>query len=179
MGYGVWTGKAVAKHCERVVVINPSGVDLAPIEIVEIPEATIFVHGSKRGYLVNGKFVDQRDFKKIIEPDTEGFYNLRPHKIYELRFPKVEIPMTATGFAYPRSTFVRLGLIKIQSAVWDSGYSGNATQSFYTTLPAKIHRDEAWIQLVFIDNKSVPEKGYQGHYHNETALKMPKNGKSL
>jgi deoxycytidine triphosphate deaminase len=34
-------------------------------------------------------------------------------------------------------------------------------------LPAKIHKDEGWIQLVFIDNREIVKVGYDGHYQNE------------
>lgn len=164
----IWTGEAVAKYCTQVAKINPNGVDLSPVAIYEIPDLPIFLHGSKRGYLLNGEFVDQKDAKKTIVIDDNGFYNLNKDKIYELRFPKVKIPMEATGFAYPRSSLVRLGVIKIQTAVWDSGYEGEATQSVYLRQPLKIHKDEAWIQLVFVENKSKPANAYNGHYQNES-----------
>lgn len=167
--YGIWPGSRVATFVEGEVKTGPSGIDLVPIEVVELPvEGTIFINGKQRGYLIGGKFVEQSEAKVAIVPDCDGFYNLKGGRTYEVRFPKVTVPMEVTGFAYPRSTFNRLGMLKVETAVWDSGYCGEGTQVFHTTLPAKIHKTEAWVQLVFMDNKeSLPEKGYDGHYQGE------------
>lgn len=164
----IWTGEEVSKYCSTFSKVNPNGVDLSPIAIYEIPNLPIYLKGSERGYLNNNEFIDQRNAKKEIIIDESGFYNLEANKLYELRFPKVKIPMEATGFAYPRSSLVRLGVIKIQTAVWDSGYEGEATQSVYLIQPLKIHKSEAWIQLVFMENKEKPKTSYNGHYQNES-----------
>ncbi len=164
---GVWAGEAVAKHVSRFVKANPNGVDVAPDKIFELPDETIFIQGRKRGYIIDSKFVDQAEAKKEIVPDGDGFWNLKKGKLYDLRFPQISIPLTATGFAYPRSTFNRLGILKFQTAVWDSGYVGESSQQVFAFLPAKIHRDEGWIQLVFIDNREISKQAYKGHYQNE------------
>ncbi len=167
--YGIWPGSKVATFVEGDVKTGPNGIDLVPIEVVELPvEGTVFINGKQRGYLIGGKFVEQSEAKVAIVPDGDGFYNLKGGRTYEVRFPKVTVPREATGFAYPRSTFNRLGIIKLETAVWDSGYSGEGTQVFYAVMPAKIHRDEAWVQLVFIDNKSTAAKGYKGYYQHES-----------
>lgn len=167
--YGIWPGSEVAKFIEKgPVKVGPNGIDLVPIEIVELPiGATIFIKGKQRGYIIDGNFIDQSQAKIPIAPDDEGFYNLKGGRTYEVRFPKVTVPMEVTGFAYPRSTFNRLGMLKVETAVWDSGYCGEGTQVFHAVIPAKIHKDEAWVQLVFMDNKALPEKGYSGHYQGE------------
>ena len=164
---GVWKGEEVAKHVSKFVKTNPNGVDIAPDKIFEIPDETIFIQGRKRGYLIGGNFVDQAEAKKEIHPDKEGFWNLEKGKLYDLRFPQISIPMDVTGFAYPRSTFNRLGILKFQTAVWDSGYVGQSSQQVYAFLPAKVHKSEAWIQLVFIDNREIADRPYDGHYQNE------------
>lgn len=171
--YGVWPGSEVAKFIEGAAKkAGPNGVDLVPIEVVELPtNATIFMNGRQRGYLIEGKFVEQSQAKRAIAPDCDGFYDLKGGRTYEARFPKVSVPMEVTGFAYPRSTFNRLGMIKVETAVWDSGYCGEGTQVFHAIIPAKIHKNEAWVQLIFMDNKSLPEKGYGGHYQGEERKK--------
>ena len=47
----------------------------------------------------------------------------------------------------------RLGIIKLESAVFDSGYRGEPTQVIFTPISAKVHRSEAFVQLVFFRNE--------------------------
>jgi len=105
--------------------------------------------------------------KERITPDESGFYFFERGAMYELRFPEVSIPPSCTGFAFPRSSINRLGIIKLESAVFDSGYEGEPTQVIFTPINAKVHEKEAVIQLVFIRNEKPAEKLYSGHYQNE------------
>ena len=107
--------------------------------------------------------------KRLVAPDGEGFYDFLKGNLYELRFPKVTIPDDCTGFAFPRSTVNRLGIVKLETAVFDSGYSGEPTQTIFTPLHARIHKDEALIQLVFIRNESPAKDLYSGRYQNEVS----------
>jgi deoxycytidine triphosphate deaminase len=164
----IWPGEKTAKNCVSFVKINGTAVDLAPLKVFRIPEgATIFLQGKKRGYLIDGVFVDQDKAKEEVLPDSDGFYNL-DKGTYEIRLPKVSIPLSATGFIYPRSTFNRLGVIKSETAVWDPGYSGEGSQTFFFPTKARIHKNEAWVQIVFMGNESGDAKtNYSGHYQEE------------
>ena len=164
----VLNGNEVASFCSSVVKINPNGVDLAPKKISRIPSGSvIFLHGGRRGYLEGGESNQVVDRKTAVAPDAEGYYNLDRGELYELRFPSVRIPLDCTGFAFPRSTINRLGIIKLESAVFDSGYSGEPTQTIFTPLSAVVHKDEAFVQLVLFRNEKPTEKPYQGFYQNE------------
>jgi len=162
----VLSGDDVAKCCSSFKKINPNGVDLAPKEVKAIPpDSTIFISGEERGYVdLSGKLTDR---KVLVHPDGEGFYRFAKGNLYELRFPKVSIPATCTGFAYPRSTANRLGIIKLETAVFDSGYSGEPTQTIFTPLEARVHKDEALIQLVLIRNEAPAKELYKGRYQGE------------
>ena len=173
----VLSGKDVAKSCASYKKVNPNGVDLSPKEVKVIPRGSkIYLHGEERGYIAPTKprgrkptspFVN--DAKKVLEPDDEGFYDFAEGNLYELRFPKVTIPDDCTGFAFPRSTINRLGIIKLETAVFDSGYSGEPTQTIFTPLDARVHKDEALIQLVFIRNEAPAKELYSGRYQNEAS----------
>jgi len=63
----------------------------------------------------------------------------------------------------------RLGIIKLESAVFDSGYIGEFTQTIFTPINARVHRDEALVQLVFIRNDAPAELLYAGRYQNESS----------
>jgi dCTP deaminase len=171
----VLSGKEVARSCSSYKKVNPNGVDLSPKEVKLVPRGyKIYLHGEERGYIApsstRGRAArkpEVRDVKELVAPDEEGFYDFLKGNLYELRFPKVTVPADCTGFAFPRSTVNRLGIIKLESAVFDSGYSGEFTQSIFTPLDARVHKDEALVQLVFIRNEAPATELYSGRYQNE------------
>lgn len=163
-----WSGKKIAEFIEGDKKIGPNGCDLKVSEVTKIPDdAIIFLHDKKRGYLINGEFREQQDVKKPLAANNDGFYELT-HGAYEVRLAnKITIPKNAVGFAFPRSTFNRLGIIKSESAVWDSGYSGTGTSTvFVSAKKALIHKDEFWIQFVMISAEESDSQ-YKGFYQNE------------
>jgi deoxycytidine triphosphate deaminase len=165
----ILSGKEVAGYCSSYTKINPNGVDLAPKQVMQLPgDATIYLRGEKRGYLdeTSGRVVEK---KRPVVPNGDGFYVFDKRGLYELRFPRVRVPATCMGLAFPRSTFNRLGIIKLESAVFDSGYEGEPTQTIFTPLKAIVHKDEAFIQLVFMKNDKRARTLYRGHYQNEKA----------
>lgn len=162
----VVSGEEVAASCKAFVRINPNGVDLAPSQVSKLPmNSTIFLRGDERGYLGSGE--DLVTEKEALLPDESGFYLFERGCMYELRFPEVSVPATCTGFAFPRSSINRLGIIKLESAVFDSGYRGEPTQVIFTPISARVHRSEAMIQLVFLRNEKAAASLYSGFYQNE------------
>jgi deoxycytidine triphosphate deaminase len=173
----VLSGREVAKSCSSYRKINPNGVDLSPKEVKLIPRGfKIYLHGEERGYVApsapggrKARKPEVRDVKELVTPDREGFYDFVKGNLYELRFHRVAIPADCTGFAFPRSTINRLGIMKLESAVFDSGYSGEPTQTIFTPLDARVHKDEALVQLVFIRNEAPAKELYSGRYQNEAS----------
>lgn len=162
----VVSGREVAAFCKSYVKVNPNGVDLAPTQVSKLPtDMTIILHGNKRGYI--GADGQVAAGKTLLVPDADGFYNMEKGQMYEMRFPEVTIPATCTGLAFPRSSVNRLGIIKLESAVFDSGYHGEPTQVMFAPIPAKVHREEALIQIVFLRNEKPAETLYSGFYQHE------------
>jgi len=168
---GVWSGRSVAKHVDGAVArVNPGGVDLAPTRVFRVrPGLTIHLRGRERGYLEAGRFLGQAESREPVTPDPEGFYRLEAMALYEARFARVRVPLSATGFCFPRSTLNRLGILKMETAVFDSGYEGEFVASFLPIYPAMVHMDEPLVQLVYMENKEAPRKGYTGFYQGEKA----------
>ena len=165
----VLSGTEVSKYCSSFKKINPNGVDVAPKEVRQISAyAKIFIKGDDRGYVDSLSEGGLTDSKELVLPDETEFYEFHQNGLYEMRFPKVTIPADCMGLAFPRSTINRLGIIKLESAVFDSGYSGEFTQSFFFPLRARIHKDEALVQLVFFRNEAPSEILYHGRYQNES-----------
>ena len=164
----VVSGEEVAACCKAFVKVNPNGVDLAPKKVYRLPmESTIFLQGDERGYLRIGD--ELTTVKEELLPDDSGFYLYERGGLYELRFPEVAVPATCMGLAFPRSSINRLGIVKLESAVFDSGYRGEPTQVIFTPLRAKVHKDEAMIQLVFLRNEKPATSLYSGFYQDERA----------
>lgn len=164
----IWSGKKTADCIEGDKKIGPNGCDLRICEVLKIPDgAVIFLHEKKRGYLVNGEFKEAQDVKMPVAHNKDGFYELE-RGCYEVRIAnKVNVPKNACGFAFPRSTFNRLGVIKSESAVWDSGYSGMGTGTvFVAAEKALIHKDEFWFQFVMIGAEESDNQ-YAGFYQGE------------
>ncbi len=158
-------GEEVAKHLRDYVKVNPNSVDVAPKKIFKLPDnAEIFFEGKKRGFVINGEFVPLKDALVEITPQGD-YWVLEPGRYYVV-FPEVEVPLDVVGFAYPRSTLNRLGIIKSQTAVFDPGYKGEWNQTFWVPVKARVHVGEAWVQLVFVRNAGVSGK-YDGHWQGE------------
>ena len=155
-----WLGKDVAKFVKQPpeIKINPNGVDMKVSEVWMIDfEEEALLHGNIRE--VN---------KKLIQPDSGGFFNLW-RGIYDIRVAnEVAIPQDAVVLCFPRSSLNRLGTIKSDGGVWDSGYKGFGTQTLLVPIKRiRIHKDEFWFQLMFFSNKDVADLKYDGHWQGE------------
>ena len=147
--------------------IGPNGVDLSPIKVYRIPsEFEVYIKGEMRGYIKGDSFIEGYEAKIELKP-KDGFYEIGRGEIVEAVFPFLEVPLDMVAFIFPRSTFNRLGIMKFETAVLDSGYKGTPSQSFYFPIPAKIHVDEAWVQVCYFKTNRKVSKGYSGYYQGK------------
>jgi len=156
----VWLGKEVAKYVKQPpeIKVNPNGIDLKVSEVWQIDlDSEAVLHGNIRTV-----------GKKLLQPDADGFYHLE-RGIYDVRIAnEVEIPQNAVVFCFPRSSLNRLGTVKSDSSVWDSGYKGFGTQTLFVPIKKlKIHKDEFWFQLTFFSNKDIADMRYRGYWQGE------------
>ena len=164
MTMAVWSGERVSKFVEQPpdVKVNPNGVD--------IKVAEVFYIDSDACSVVNGDVRETTPGKTRVRPEKDGFYHLKTG-VYEIRLAnRITIPKDAVAFFFPRSTLNRLGMIKSQTAVGDSGYSGYPTQTVF--IPIKdfmIHKDEHWIQVMFMGCEESANS-YSGRYQGERPL---------
>jgi deoxycytidine triphosphate deaminase len=157
----VWSGKHVAQFVRQPpeIKINPNGVDLKASEIWLIRADAVSV--------LNGKTRATIPEKEKVLPDADGFYNLH-QGTYEVRVAnEVSIPKNAVGKLYPRSSLNRLGSIKSDTAIWDSGYCGFGTQTLHVPIKLlRVQKDEFWFQLAMEDGEESDEQ-YSGHWQGE------------
>ena len=162
-------GSKVVKFVSAFKKINPNGLDLVPLKVFRIPsEYTIFIKGNKRGYLKeDNNFIDGYTTKEEIKPDDSGFYRIPRDSAIEIVLPEIQVPLDMLAIIFPRSTFNRLGIIKSHTGLVDSGYKGTPTQTFYFPTSAMIHKDEAWVQIVYFKVEEKIKEGYTGFYQNK------------
>lgn len=142
--------------------LTPQGFDLTVQEIHEF-------NGS-------GKLDFSNDEREIpdsdpIEPekknseDDYGWWQLEPGTYKVVMNEKVDIPNDLVGYAFPRSSLLRMG-VTIENAVWDSGFTG--TGSFKISVDneegVEIKENARLNQIVFEEIQET-EEGYQGKYH--------------
>lgn len=164
----VLLGEDVSKFIEGNIRIQPAGVEVVPKKIYRIPIEKIdygIIDGNIRGYYINGEFKNLVDLIEEIKP-IENYWIL-DKGIYYLVFPKVKIPKDCIALALPRSTFNRIGLIKIPTALFDPGYEGEFTQQWYIPFKIKVNVNEAWIQLIFIRLEKESKEEYKGYWQKE------------
>ncbi|MBI4017384.1 MAG: deoxycytidine deaminase [Candidatus Aenigmarchaeota archaeon] len=159
----VWPGSRTARFVKQPpeVKINPNGVDVGVSEVWRIEE-----HARST---LHGKIRETEPPKTLVTP--EGDFFVLAKGVYEVRLSnEVEIPQNAVAMLLPRSTLNRLGVIKSETAVWDSGYKGFGTQTVFVPIHSiRIHRDEKWFQLIFMDAEASGT--YEGHWQNEKPVR--------
>ena len=103
-----------------------------------------------------------------IAPDGEGWWRL-PRGIYWVLYNEiVHIPADMFAIARTRSSLLRSGA-SVETAVWDSGYSGRSGSLLVVHHPAglALERNARIVQLIFFGLDSAAEKLYRGKYHGE------------
>lgn len=143
--------------------LQPHGFDLTVDEIHEF-------HGKGRLDFSNSEreIPETESLKpeKRDEEDDYGWWKLEPGVYKIVMNERVDIPENVTGFAFPRSSLLRMGA-SIENAVWDAGFTG--TGSFLLEVHNRegieIKENARVNQLVFLDAEET--HGYEGRYHEE------------
>ena len=152
----------ITNYIDLETQITPQGFDLTVKKIEKYRgKGKLDFSNSEREIPKTSKVEPQ---KKNSEDDY-GWYKLEKGVYKVTMNEKVDIPNNLTGFAYPRSSLLRMGC-SIENAVWDAGYKG--TGSFMlvveNTEGVEIKENARVNQLVFVEIDET-EKGYSGRYH--------------
>lgn len=97
--------------------------------------------------------------------DEYGWWILEPGTYKITMNERVDIPNNLAGFAYPRSSLLRMGCT-IENAVWDAGYTGTGSFMLIVENPegVKIKENARVNQIVFHQMDDETEEGYDGKY---------------
>ena len=141
------------------------------------PNGFDFTAGEIHGYKGKGKLDfsnSEREIpetekikpKKKNEEDKYGWWELKKGVYKVVMNEKVDIPENLVGFAYPRSSLLRMGAT-IDNAVWDSGYKGGGEFMLTVSNPEGIEvKENARVnQIVFVEVDET--EGYDGIYHED------------
>lgn len=134
--------------------VQANGVDLSIGELFEL-----------EGLSVIGN--DEYEKAKRREVGlVDGSYRVSLDSAYVVVYgEKITIPENHVGLVFPRSRLMRCGL-DVQTAVWDSGYSGVGEGGLVVGQDARLAEDLRVAQIVFIRTEELSEH-YDGSHQGE------------
>ncbi len=97
--------------------------------------------------------------------DDYGWWHLEKGIYKVVMNERVDIPNNLTGFAYPRSSLLRMGC-SIENAVWDSGYIGTGAFMLVVENPEGVSiKENARVNQLLFQETEETGQGYSGRYH--------------
>ena len=143
--------------------LQPAGFDVTVSEIHK------FKDSGKLDFSNGEREIPETEKVETVKKDDGddfGRYRLEEGSYKVVMNEEVDIPENLTGYAFPRSSLLRMGCT-VDNAVWDAGYTG--TGSFLLIVEndegVEIKENARVNQLVFERIDST--EGYSGQYHEE------------
>jgi dUTP pyrophosphatase len=124
-------------------------------------------------YKIDGRgIIDFTNEKRELPTYIEIFDSERDEKIdlqpgiYVVKIAdRIKVPENAAGFAYPRSSLLRMG-VTIYTAVHDPGYEGYPAYLLHVLNPITIYKHARIAQIVFVECRDVAGL-YEGIYNEK------------
>ncbi len=96
--------------------------------------------------------------------DDYGWWQLEKGSYVFETNETVDIPSDLVGFAYPRSTLLRMG-VSVQNGVWDSGYTGKSRFLVVVHNSDGVEiKENARVNHIVFHRKEESEDTYEGRY---------------
>ena len=153
----------VSNFIDLEAQLQPAGFDVTASEIHR------FKGSGKVDFSNDEREIPETEEVKPVmrdEHDEYGWWMLDEGAYKVVMNEKVDIPESLTGYAFPRSSLLRMGCT-IDNAVWDAGYTG--TGSFLLIVDnsdgVEIKENARVNQLVF--ERIDETEGYSGKYHED------------
>jgi len=135
--------------------VQPNGVDLSIGELYRL---------SGESYISNDSY--EKANRIPVNLQEEEIYHVTPDEAYIIVYDeKITIPENHIGLVLPRSRLMRCGL-QVETAVWDSGYSGVGEGQLVVNSPARFDENLRCAQIVFIPTENL-DSHYEGSHQNE------------
>lgn len=144
--------------------LTPNGFDLTVKEIHKFKDSgKVDFSNSERDIPETKKI---KPIKKNKDDDygwwnlDKGCYKIKTNEI-------VDIPKNLSGFAYPRSTLLRMGAT-IENGVWDGGFKGQSSFLLIVQNEQGIEiKENARVNHIVFEHMSETREGYKGRYNEE------------
>ncbi|AEF95911.1 deoxyuridine 5'-triphosphate nucleotidohydrolase [Methanotorris igneus] len=151
-------GAKISKNFVKVkdnIQIQQCGIDLRVGKIYKIVgKGTIDFTNEKRKLPA---YIEVFDSEKDVKIDLEpGVYIVKTAD-------KIKVPENVAGFAYPRSSLLRMGAT-LYTAVHDPGYEGYPAYLLHVLNPITIYKHARIAQIVFVECRDVAGL-YEGIYN--------------
>ncbi|MFB6114992.1 MAG: deoxyuridine 5'-triphosphate nucleotidohydrolase, partial [Candidatus Nanohalobium sp.] len=96
--------------------------------------------------------------------DDYGWWKLDEGTYKVVMNEKVDIPNNLAGYAFPRSSLLRMG-VTIENAVWDSGFTGTGSFKISVDNPEGVEiKENARVNQLVFERVEETEEGYSGKY---------------
>jgi len=137
--------------------LTPNGFDLTVDEIHE------FKGKGRLDFSNEGRVIPETE--KLEASDgcwdlSPGYYKIKANEV-------VDLPSDVIGFAYPRSSLLRMGCT-IENGVWDAGYRGKSEFLLIVENEDGVMIEEdARVNHIVFERMSETEEVYDGRYQDE------------
>ena len=102
---------------------------------------------------------------KKNEDDDYGWWHLDSGVYKIVTNEVVDIPNDVVGFAFPRSSLLRMGCT-IENGVWDSGFKGQSSFMLIVENPDGVEiKENARVNHIVFHQMEETEEGYSGIYN--------------
>lgn len=165
------TGKRLKKQVRTGLVqdyidldtqLQPNGFDVTAKEIHRIKGSGKLDFSNSEREIPDSEPVEP---EKKDEADEYGWWKLEKGVYKIVMNEKVDIPNNVVGYAYPRSSLLRMGAT-IENAVWDSGYTGRGEFMLIVENEDGIQiKENARVNQLVFHKTEEAEEGYSGRYH--------------
>lgn len=144
--------------------LTPNGFDLTAAEIHRFRgSGKLDFSNSEREIPETEKIQSE----KKDEDDEYGWWNLKPGA-YKIKTNEVvDLPEDVIGFAYPRSSLLRMGCT-IENGVWDAGFRGRSEFLLIVENEEGVEiKENARVNHIVFEKIEETENVYEGRYQEE------------
>lgn len=144
--------------------LTPNGFDMTAKEI------HMFKDSGKLDFSNSEREIPETEKVEPVkrnEQDEYGWWKLEPGA-YKIKTNEVvDLPEDVIGFAYPRSSLLRMGCT-IENGVWDAGFRGRSEFLLIVENKEGVEiKENARVNHIVFEKIEETEQGYMGRYQEE------------
>lgn len=144
--------------------LTPNGFDMTAKEI------HMFKDSGKLDFSNSEREIPETEKVEPVkrnEQDEYGWWKLEPGA-YKIKTNEVvDLPEDVIGFAYPRSSLLRMGCT-IENGVWDAGFRGRSEFLLIVENKEGVEiKENARVNHIVFEKIEETEQGYEGRYQEE------------